>query len=227
MKPYYEEPGITIYCGDCREILPQIEVDAIVTDPVWPNCPANLIEGSSRSWDLFREFCAEIPLSTKRLAIELRNDCDPRFLGPIPARFPFVQAMWCQYAIPGYIGRVLGGNEVVYVFGSPVPSAPGRRVIPSIAPIAQPGDRPANGHPCSRALVHQKFIVKWCSDPAETICDPFMGSGTSLVAAKQLGRCAIGIEIEPKYCDIAIDRLCQEVFRFDPVPEPVEHPVLF
>jgi 2-polyprenyl-3-methyl-5-hydroxy-6-metoxy-1,4-benzoquinol methylase len=100
-------------------------------------------------------------------------------------------------------------------FGEPIAFAPGRQVIPSISPKAQPGDRPANGHPMSRALIHQEFIVNWCSDSEETICDPFCGSGTTLHAAKNHGRKTIGIEIEEKYCEIAAKRLAQEVLTFE------------
>jgi hypothetical protein len=137
----------------------------------------------------------------------MRNDSDPRFLGPIPSRFEFIQIMWCQYAMPGFLGRVLGGNETVYVYGTPVPSRPGRRVIPSVSPKAQPRDRPPNGHPCSRALIHQEFVVNWCSDEEETILDPFMGSGTTGVACAKMGRKFIGIEIDPEYFDIACRRI--------------------
>jgi site-specific DNA-methyltransferase (adenine-specific) len=195
--------GVELFLGDCREILPTLAPDAIITDPVWPNVPAGLIAGSDRPYELFAEFCASIPETAKRIAIEMRNDSDPRFLAAVPRRFDFIQVMWCQYAMPGYLGRVLGGNETVYVYGTPIASAKGRRVIPSVSPKAQPGDRPPNGHPCSRALVHQNFVVHWCSDEGETVCDPFMGSGTTGVAAVEHGRKFTGIEIEPKYFDLA------------------------
>lgn len=214
LKPYYEHRGISIYHGDCREILPELSADVVITDPVWPNCPPGKITGHERPYELFAEFCSLLPPATIRLAVELRNDCDPRFLGPVPERLPFIQVMWCRYAMPGYLGRVLGGNETVYVFGTPIKRVEGRIVIPSISPVAQPGDRPANGHPMSRALVHQSFIVNWCSDPEETILDPFCGSGTTLRAAKNHGRRAIGIEIVEEYCEIAAKRLSQEVFSF-------------
>ena len=214
-EPYYQDDAVTIYHGDCREILPQLTPDVIITDPVWPNCPPGKITGHERPYELFAEFCCAIPDSVKRLVVELRNDCDPRFLFPVPERLRFLQAMWLQYVMPGYLGRVLGGNELAYVFGEPIAFAPGRQVIPSVSPKAQPGDRPANGHPMSRALVHQAFIVNWCSDSQETICDPFAGSGTTLHAAKNHGRKAIGIEIEEKYCELAAKRLSQEVMCFE------------
>jgi site-specific DNA-methyltransferase (adenine-specific) len=211
VKPYYEHAGIVIFHGDCREILPTLRPDVIITDPVWPNCPPDKIIGHERPYELFSEFCALIPVSVRRLVIELRNDCDPRFLSPIPVRFRFLQAMWLQYVMPGYLGRVLGGNELAYVFGVPIRFTQGRQVIPSVSPKAQPGDRPPNGHPMSRALSHQRFVVNWCSDFDELIIDPFCGSGTTLVAAKNHGRNAIGIEIEERYCEIAARRLSQEV----------------
>ena len=217
--------GVVLYLGDCREIMPCIECDAIITDPVWPNVPPGLIAGSDRPFDLFKEFCGLIPSPVKRLAIEMRNDSDPRFLACVPGRFDFIQVMWCQYAMPGYLGRVLGGNETVYVYGTPVASQDGRRVIPSVSPKAQPGDRPPNGHPCSRALTHQIFVANWCSDLGETILDPFTGSGTTGVAAVKLGRKFIGIEIEPKYFDIAcrrIDDALRTPDMFIERPKPAE-----
>jgi site-specific DNA-methyltransferase (adenine-specific) len=214
VTPYYEHAGISIFHGDCREILPSLQPDVIITDPVWPNCPPGKITGHERPYELFAEFCEILPPSVVRLAIELRNDCDPRFLAPVPARLGFIQVMWCQYVMPGYLGRVLGGNETVYVFGKPIAFAEGRQVIPSVSPKAQPGDRPANGHPMSRALIHQSFIVNWCSDAHELIVDPFCGSGTTLRAAKNHGRTAVGIEIEERFCEIAAKRLSQEVFDF-------------
>jgi hypothetical protein len=215
VKPYYEHGGVTIYHGDCREILPHLLPEVIITDPVWPNCPSGKVIGADRPYELFSEFCAAIPGSIIRLVIELRNDCDPRFLSPVPKRLPFLQAMWLQYVIPGYLGRVLGGNELAYVFGTPIRFTKGRQVIPSVSPKAQPGDRPENGHPMSRALVHQAFVVNWCSDDDEMIVDPFCGSGTTLHAAKNAGRRAAGIEIEERYCEIAAKRLSQEVIQFE------------
>ena len=68
-----------------------------------------------------------------------------------------------------------------------------------------------SGHPTEKPIRLFQSFVEQFSDPGETILDPFMGSGTTLRAAKDLGRKAIGIEIEEKYCEIAVKRLKQEV----------------
>jgi len=71
-------------------------------------------------------------------------------------------------------------------------------------------------HPTVKPVDLLKQMVLWSSNKGETILDPFMGSGTTLRAAKDLNRKAIGIELEEKYCEIAARRMSQEVFDFTP-----------
>lgn len=197
----------TLYLGDCREILPTLQGEVVITDPVWPNCPPNLIPGADDPWGLLAAMAERLPDNLRQIVIVMRNDSDPRILRAIPSTLRFQQVAWLQYVMPGYLGRVLGGNECAYAFGSAVKKVQGRNVIPSVAPKAQPSDRPPNGHPCSRALIHQNWLVNWFSDPGETVIDPFMGSGTAGEACHRVGRDFIGIEIDPTYFDIACKRI--------------------
>ena len=207
MTPHKEVIGnAELWLGDCRDILPTLpNVDALITDPVWPNVPPGLLQGNERPEALLRE-CLELVEPT-RAAIVLRTDSDPRFLRAVPEHWKFICTQAMSYAVPMYLGRVLGGTELAYCFGTPIPSVPGKKVIPMWGPKAQPGDRPPNGHPCSRSITHQTWLVDWWSTAGETVLDPFMGSGTCAVACQNLGRKFIGIEIEPKYFDIACRRI--------------------
>lgn len=223
MTPYYSEAGITIYHGDCREVLP-IAVSCspditlhrclsplvVITDPAWPNAPVGMFPSVVSPESLLREMFAVLPLSrVVRACIILRHDSDPRFLRAVPEGFMFFRTMILPYVMPGYIGRKLGGDELAYCFGEPIRFQPGRQVVPGRAPNVQPGGRPNNGHPCSRAREHMRFVVRWCSDVGDVVIDPFCGSGTTLEAAKVEGRRAIGIEMEEKYCELAAERLRQ------------------
>lgn len=192
----------TLYLGDAREFC--LQADALITDPVWPNCPVGLIPGSDDPHSLWVQFWLHIHAFT-RAAIVLRHDSDPRFLSAVP--MAYARAVILPYVMPGYIGRFLGGDEIAYCFGEPIPSRPGQRVIPGRADSVQPDGRLANGHPCSRALDHFRFLVRWWSEPGEIVADPFMGSGTTGVACAQLGRKFIGIEICEKYFNIACRRI--------------------
>jgi site-specific DNA-methyltransferase (adenine-specific) len=76
------------------------------------------------------------------------------------------------------------------------------------------GLSPDNGHPCPKPIADWNWLMQKISMAGETVIDPFLGSGTTLLTAKQLDRRGIGIEIEEKYCEIAAKRLSQEVLCF-------------
>ncbi len=90
-----------------------------------------------------------------------------------------------------------------------------------------PNDANRLGHPCAKPLRQWSWLTKRVSVDGDTILDPFMGSGTTLRAAKDLGRKAIGIEIEEKYCQIAAKRLEQGVLPFQRKPEKREELTMF
>jgi site-specific DNA-methyltransferase (adenine-specific) len=228
-RPYYERDGITIYCGDCRELLLEIgPVDRTITDPVWPNADSRFA-GAEDPRGLLAQALELI--CSRTLVLQLGRVSDPRFLGAVPARWPFLCVSWLRYAVPSYAGRVLIDGDVAYAFGEPVHSVPGRRVIPAVVVSVKGEEERHHGrnrsesvyqatqdrldHPAQRHLRHVEWLVNWFSDPGEIVLDPFLGSGTTLRAAKRLGRRAIGIEIEERYCEIAVQRLAQGVLPLD------------
>ena len=201
--------------GDARDLVRQLRnIDVVITDPVWPNCPPGLLIGSERPAELFAEICEALPSDLRALLVILRSDSDPRFLQAVPTRWPFICVQAISYAVPMYLGRVLGGTELVYCFGRPVPSREGRRVIPMWGPKAQPRDRPPNGHPCSRAMIHMEWLVDWWTERGETVLDPMCGSGTIPLAADRMQRHGIGIEIDESYATMARRRIEDDAGMF-------------
>ena len=229
MTLYYQHAGVTIYHADCRDILPSLNgVQTTITDPVWPNASPALV-GSDDPYQLFAEEMAL--LQSQRLAVQIGCDSDPRFLSGVPPRLAFFRVVHMEYVRPNYKGRLLdtsnaaylfgespAADDAGYLFGKPPESREGGRVIPGRVIATSVGDGNRNQadygitkHPTPRKLEHVKWLVSRWSDPDDTILDPFMGGGTTLVAAKHLGHRAIGIEIEERWCELAAHRLSQEV----------------
>jgi thiol-disulfide isomerase/thioredoxin len=116
LKPYYSESGITIFCGDCREILPELSgYDAIITDPIWPNNKVKEFEGINPQ-GLFDSMLADAR-GYKRIAVQLGCDSDPRMMQNIA--LPFFRVMNLDYALPGHKGRVLYSGDIGYLYGVP------------------------------------------------------------------------------------------------------------
>lgn len=223
MKPYYEHAGVTIYNGDARSLVLELKAESIITDPVWPNCQ-HIFPGIDAA-GLLHEVLELAKV--RRAAIQLGCNSDPRFLQAVPDRFPFPRTCYLEYAVVGYLGRIMRDAEVAYVFGDAPDSKPGARVMPgrTIATRCN-GDKQWSNkgrtpaivsasaekmlHPTRRLIQHVRWLCKWFG--GKSVLDPFMGSGTTALACKGLGIDFTGIEIEERYCEVAARRLQQEVF---------------
>jgi len=194
--PYYDDGnGIVIYLGDCRLILPHLEpVDLVLTDPPYGiGLAANPFRQKFErsAWD-------DKPVDADLLADIIAKGKDAIVWGGnyfgLPAHQRFlvwdkVQPEDFSSAMCEQAWTTLKGPAKIFA----------RHVVSY-----------HKDHPTQKPLE----LMHWClnfAPGASTILDPFMGSGTTLRAAKDLGRKCIGIEISREYCDIAIRRLQQEV----------------
>lgn len=228
MKPYYEDESCIIYHGDCRDVLPSVQADAIVTDPPYgvnlKTKKARNKGGGSHPVGAASVIYDDDP---DQIADLIRREL-PKMLQQVKRALVFCgSAMLWNYPEPAGIGAVylpagtgmsrwgfVGWQPILY-YGSCPYLAAGLGMRPNS--FSGRGTAADVDHPCPKPLEWMQWAVVRASLAHETILDPFMGSGTTLRAAKDLGRRAIGIEIEERYCEIAAKRLGQEVL---PIYEP-------
>ncbi len=206
MKPYYQDSYATIYHADCREILPQLEkVDMVLTDPPYgikidhwdERVPHELL---SQFLDISLG-----PVIWFGAASQLKNDIIK--FDPPPDRI----LIWA----PRFTLSKSSANGIAFrrhpIYCWRLPE---KRFNGPVWDILDHCTDRGNDweHCCTKPLKLIESLAQIINEG--TILDPFMGSGTTLVAAKNLGRKAIGIEIEEKYCEIAVKRLRQEVLEF-------------
>ena len=217
-KPYYERDGITIYHADCRDVLSKdMKVDLVLTDPPYGidggrggNARRGKGKYKATMWDDTQEYLQETVLPVIEMCLKLskRAIITPglRNIHLYPAATD-VGCMWT----PAAIGRGPWGfcNFQPVLYYGKDPRAGLGSWPTGIQVIEGPSTKE---HPCAKPMdAWQWFLAKGSSDADDIILDPFMGSGTTLRAAKNLGRKAIGIEIEEHYCELAVKQLAQEV----------------
>lgn len=183
---------MTIYHGDCRRLQPEISCDLVITDPPYPNNSGHF-DAAIR---VARGYLAGLE------AVEVI--CFWSELGPPPVDLPLVAVhIWHRSNVNGKV------YEPAYHFA--IDGRKRRSEVwrhPAIFKGAGPGCAEYLGHPTQKPLALMRQILQ---GTIGTVLDPFMGSGTTLRAAKDLGRKAIGIEIEERYCEIAAKRCQQEM----------------
>lgn len=210
MRPYYEHAGITIYHGDCREILSTVTgVAAIVTDPPYGInwAPRVNHRAEKQLWvddetfdpsqclavgrfHLFwgaQYFANRLPISESWLTwVKRPLHCD---FSQDKRSYATTELAWCDFGCKSafvmhvWDGGMRAGNIQNRTFC----------------------------HPSQKPLEVMSWCLSRLPEYEGSICDPYAGSGTTLVAAKERGLQAIGIELEERYCEIAAKRLRQEV----------------
>lgn len=196
--------GVTLYLGDCRDILPTLgPVDAVVTDPPygigfaaqptkWQRRAGQKPEG----WDdaTIDDVVVALPHMAVHSIIWGGNYYRlPPTRGWLSWYKPDAPPSMASFEL-AWMSRDQNARQITYSIGQTNPE----RV----------------GHPTQKPLAVMEFTLRQLGD-ATTILDPFMGSGTTGVAAVKLGRRFIGIEIEPKYFDIACRRISDAFARPD------------
>lgn len=212
LKPYYDRNGITIYHGDCREILPTLpKVDLVLTDPPYGlgdkwnggaggnKSSWRIPQTEAKSWDM--ECTDAMPLVLSRAADAVVWGGNYYDLPPSRCWFIWDKKQPDTWTTAQAEMAWTTFDKTVRVF----------RMAQCEA--HSPLEMDIKRHPAQKPLSLIKWCLKWTT--AKTVLDPFMGSGTTLVAAKLAGIQATGIDISERYCEIAAKRLEQEVFAFE------------
>ena len=217
MKPYYSDDHVTLYHGDCLKLALWTlwtVADVLITDP-----PYGIPGGRAGKHDGGR---AQVHADAAWDSLEVRDVALALWSGP---RAVFGSPM---AESPGHRGVPLiwekgddpGMGDCTWPFG---PSYEliwlngdgwsGKRRASVIRCPRLTSDASRIGHPTPKPLALMEILIHYA--PPGVIADPFAGSGSTLVAAKALGRKAIGVELEERYCQIAANRLAQDVLPLE------------
>ena len=211
--PYYSDDLVTLYHGDCREITEWLTADVLVMDPPYGRGWGS--HGGYNGGVDHKGIVGDESTAARDTALALWGERRAVVFGDLMLSAPAGAKQVLVYAKPpgsGLHGAVNGyfrDAEAVYLVGSWVAKPAGRSSI--IRSGASFGGFPANryGHPHAKPVDVMEGLIRDCPDG--TIADPFAGSGSTLVAARNLGRPTIGVELEERYCEQAARRLSQMV----------------
>jgi len=229
IKPYFTDRAVSIFCGDCRDLLralPSDSVDMVLTDPPYgvgyrgrwgADSPAIAgDEGPTIMLPAFTEIWRLLKPDSLCLSFYGWPHADEFLRTWKRIGFRPVSHIVCikNNIGLGYFSRSQHETAFLLAKGNP------RRPEPAMSDVFAWEREPCVFHPSQKPLQVISRLLSTFTDEGDLVLDPFMGSGTTLVAARSLGRRAIGIEIEERYCEIAAQRLAQQVLDFRPAAAP-------
>ena len=221
MRPYYDEDGITIYHGDCRKVLPLLSTEGVtvVSDVPYGRALRSGWNGAHGDCEIandndtaLRDHVVAWAVAHAIPAVIFGSPAIPRPEGVTHDRV----LIWDKgdHVGMGDLSWPWKPNyEEIYILGEGFAGPRTTSVLRYLAIAGTVAVTQGRSHPTEKPVGLMRDLILKC--PGHTVLDPFMGSGATLVAAKSVGRRAIGIEIEERYCDIAVRRLAQSVMNLE------------
>ena len=220
--PYFQNDLVTLYHGDCLEITDWLEADVLVTDPpygvAWST--RGTYGGSQNGKGETKEKAAiqnDHDASTRDATLKQWGVKPAIVFGSWKIARPTLtehRLIWHKAGMPpGPLNAAfMSQDEEIYVWGKGF-----RKSSPPLRSVIKTDEhRPTAvnqiGHPTPKPIGLMETLIDRC--PEGVIADPFSGSGATLMAARNLGRKSIGVEMEEKYCELIANRLSQEAFDF-------------
>lgn len=221
MKPYYDDGTCRIYHGDCREIDAWLDADVLVTDPPY----GMSYQSNQRKGPKLDRVAGDADTATRDAAIALWGTQRPALVfgrwSVTPPDGERLRLIWWKEGNPGMGDLSIPwgpAHEDIHLLGvgwdrvTAGVKRQGSVITTTGVRGGASGDENKTGHPTPKPEGLMTHLILRC--PSGVIADPFMGSGTTLVAAKALGRKAIGVELDERFCEIAAKRMGQEVLDF-------------
>lgn len=227
MLPYYEDDLVTLFLGDCREVTEWLAADVLCTDPpygrAWSQGGGLPSPGRRAKSNARAGIAGDLDTSVRDEAVAMWGAKRAVVFGDLTLAPPSGNKLTLVYRKPpdagarGAVGGWRRDAEAIYLLGTWPGGIGGRSSI--IASGARSQGNPSAcaaryGHPHAKPVDVMETLIAAC--PPGVIADPFAGSGSTLVAARNLGRRAIGVEIDERYAEMAKRRLSQATLGVAP-----------
>lgn len=211
MSLYYQDDYVTLYHGDClTEHREWLEADVLVTDPPYGMAyESGWVRGRTR-----RPIAGDSDTQVRDAALVAWGDRPAILFGKWSVARPAkvrARLIWSKGDDPGMGDLTFpwgNSDEEIYIIGKGFSGKRGPNVLVHNKPPVSNRD----AHPTPKPVPLMESLIEKC--PPGVIADPFAGSGSTLVAAKNLGLKSIGAELDERYCEIAARRCQQEVLDF-------------